>query len=154
MKIKEKVYITNNSAETKKLGRDFAKALEKGDLVCLYGDLGSGKTTFAQGLAQGLEIKEKIISPTFIIVRCYELQTQNSKLKSLEAETFYHIDLYRMESVNDLRELGLEEILENQSSITAIEWAEKMKDLPEKRIDIKFAYEGENKRKISFALGF
>ena len=145
MKIKEKVFITNNSAETKKLGRDFAKALEKGDLVCLYGDLGSGKTTFVQGLAQGLEIKEKIISPTFIIVRSYKLGVRN----------FYHIDLHRVENKRDLEGLGIEEIISDKSNIIAIEWAEKLKSfLPERRIDIKFAYEGENKRKISFALGF
>lgn len=156
-----KVFITNSFEETRRLGRDFAKSLRVRDIICLYGDLGSGKTTFVQGLAEGLGIKRRIISPTFIIVRCYELQNKKSKIKNKNynfklknLERFYHIDLYRVKS-DDLRGLGVEEILNDSSNIVVIEWAKNLgKFLPEKRIDIKFAYEGENKRKISFALGF
>ena len=68
---------------------------------------------------------------------------------------FYHIDLYRTESKKDIEGLGIEEIINNKNNIVVIEWAQNLgKYLPEKRIDIKFAHEGENKRKISFALGF
>ena len=137
-----KVFITNNSKATKTLGRNFAKSLRVGDIICLYGDLGSGKTTFVQGLAEGIGVKEKIISPTFIIIRAYP------------SKNFYHIDLYRIEN-DHIKGLGLEEILEDPSSITAIEWAQNLKNLmPEKRIDVKFSYTGENKRKVTFALGF
>jgi tRNA threonylcarbamoyladenosine biosynthesis protein TsaE len=137
-----KTFATNSFKETQKLGRDFAKTLEKGDIVCLYGNLGSGKTTFTQGLAQGLGIKNRIISPTFIIVRSYELGAMSS---------FYHIDLYRMENEKDIEGLGIEEILDSKSSIAAIEWAEKLKDKsPKKRIDIEFSYEKNNVRKITF----
>ncbi|MBI2614012.1 MAG: tRNA (adenosine(37)-N6)-threonylcarbamoyltransferase complex ATPase subunit type 1 TsaE [Candidatus Levybacteria bacterium] len=140
MKIKEKVFITKNSQETKKLGRDFAKTLKKGDVVCLYGDLGSGKTTFTQGLAEGLGIKEKIISPTFLIIRTYP------------PKNFYHVDLYRVAN-NNLQELGLQEILKDPSNITAIEWAQNLKEeLPKKRIDIIFSHEKENTRRITFSL--
>jgi len=143
MKIKGKVFITNNSQATKKLGRDFAKVLEKGDVVCLYGDLGSGKTTFVQGLALGLEIKQRIISPTFIIVRSHKLGVRS----------FYHIDLYRIKSEKDLQSLGIEEIINDKNNIVVVEWAEKLKKmLPEKRIDINFAYKKENIRKITFNL--
>ncbi len=136
-----KTFTTNNSEETQELGEDFAKSLRAGDVVCLYGDLGSGKTTFVQGLAKGLGVKEKIISPTFIIIRTYPLKN------------FYHIDLYRIEN-NDLQGLGLEEILNNLQNIVVVEWAEKLKKyLPQKRIDIKFSYEKEKKRKIIFSLG-
>jgi tRNA threonylcarbamoyladenosine biosynthesis protein TsaE len=135
-------FTTNNFKETQKLGHDFAKTLEKGDIVCLYGDLGSGKTTFVQGLAQGLGIKNRIISPTFIIVRSYELGVMGS---------FYHIDLYRMENEKDIESLGLDEILNNKNNITAIEWAEKLKSKsPKKRIDIEFSYEKDDVRKIEF----
>ena len=75
-----KVFITKTSKETQKLGYDFGKVLEKGDIVCLYGDLGSGKTTFVQGLAVGLGIKQTIISPTFIIVRTIESRIMNQEL--------------------------------------------------------------------------
>ncbi|MDP2637751.1 MAG: tRNA (adenosine(37)-N6)-threonylcarbamoyltransferase complex ATPase subunit type 1 TsaE [Candidatus Levybacteria bacterium] len=144
-----KVFITNSSNETKKIGRDFAKSLEAGDVVTLYGDLGSGKTTFAQGLAEGLGIKKRIVSPTFVIVRTYEIQ--NSKFKSLEQGMFYHIDLYRTESEKDIEGLGLEEILRDSENIVVIEWVEKMgKNLPKKRIDIKFFYEKESVRRIVF----
>lgn len=149
-----KVFITSSSKETQKLARDFAKNLQGGDVVALYGDLGSGKTTFIQGLAKGLGIKKRIISPTFVIVRFYELQAQKSKLKSLEPGTFCHIDLYRTESAHDLRGLGLEDILNDSSNIIAIEWAEKLKSLMlEKRIDVEFLYEKNNSRKIKFGLG-
>jgi tRNA threonylcarbamoyladenosine biosynthesis protein TsaE len=134
-------FTTNNFKETQRLGHDFAKILEKGDIVCLYGDLGSGKTTFVQGLAQGLGIKNRIISPTFIIVRSYELGVMS----------FYHIDLYRMENEKDIESLGLGEILNNKDNIIAIEWAEKLKDKGLKnRIDVEFSYEKNDVRKIAF----
>lgn len=152
MKIKEKIVITNNSEETRKLGRDFAKVLKKGDTICLYGDLGSGKTTFVQGLAKGLGIKSRIISPTFIIVRKYKVRIND---KGLMINDFYHIDLYRIGSERDIEGLGIEEIINNRNNIVAIEWAEKLKSYcPQKRIDINFFYEDENKRKINFSLGF
>ena len=140
----DKSFVTKNSQETKKLGFNFAKELKRGDVVCLYGDLGSGKTTFTQGLAEGLGIKQKIISPTFIIIRTYPLKN------------FYHVDLYRVEN-DGMQGLGLEEILGDTSNISVIEWAEKLKDLlPKKRIDIRFSYDpptgGESAREITFSL--
>ena len=147
-----KVFITKNFRETQRLGYDFAKVLRKGDVICLYGDLGSGKTTFVQGLAEGLGVKNRIISPTFIITRCYKLKTQKSNVKTTaqNSKLFYHIDLYRIGG-NDIRGLGLEEILNDSSNIVAIEWAEKLKNnLPQKRTDIEFFYEKDNVRKIVF----
>jgi len=136
-----KVFITGNSGQTRKLGYDFAKTLNKGGIICLYGDLGSGKTTFVQGLARGLGIKSRIISPTFVIIRSHRLKVS----------TFYHVDLYRTEVEKDIENLGLEEIMNDPQNIIAIEWAEKLKDyLPEKRIDIEFVSEKENIRKIMF----
>lgn len=138
------IFTTHNFKETQKLGRDFAKTLQKGEVICLYGDLGSGKTTFVQGLAEGLGVKSRIISPTFVIVRRYELQSQNS-------ERLYHLDLYRIENEKDIESLGIEEILNSKENIVVIEWAEKLKSfLPKKRIDIEFVNEEENVRKIMF----
>ncbi len=145
MKTKENNSITNNSEETKKLGRDFAKSLRAGDVVCLYGDLGSGKTTLVQGLAKGLGIKKRIISPTFIIIRNYRF-----KHCDLGFKNFYHIDLYRIESKGEIESLGLEEIINNKNNIVVIEWAEKMgKSLPKKRIDIFLEHLSDDKRRIA-----
>ena len=163
MRIRKKVFITNSSKATQELGRDFAKVLKKGDIVCLYGDLGSGKTTFVQGLAEGLGIKQRIISPTFIIIRSYSLKSQkskvksqkyNSKVKSLGIRTFFHIDLYRIDDEKSITNLGIEEIINDPQNIVAIEWAEKLKSfLPTKRIDVNFFYEKEGVRKVAFSLG-
>ncbi|OGH24409.1 MAG: tRNA (adenosine(37)-N6)-threonylcarbamoyltransferase complex ATPase subunit type 1 TsaE [Candidatus Levybacteria bacterium RIFCSPLOWO2_01_FULL_39_24] len=152
--MKEKVFVTNNFEETQKLGENFARSLlaspqgETSNVITLYGELGSGKTTFVQGLAAGLGIKNRIISPTFIIVRSYKLRIKD---KGLMINDFYHIDLYRVESERDLEGLGIEEIVNNKNNIVVIEWAEKLKKyLPQKRIDIKFSYEKDNIRKIMF----
>lgn len=140
--MKKKIFITESFEETQKAGEEFAKRLylEGVNLIALYGDLGSGKTTFVQGLAKGLGIKKRIISPTFIIIRKYELGIRD----------FYHIDLYRVQSGDDIKGLGIEEIINNRQNIVAIEWAERMERLlPKKRIDIYFEYLDENKRKIT-----
>jgi len=92
-----KVFVTNSSEETQKLGRNFAKTLKNGDVIYLCGILGSGKTTFVQGLAQGLGINGRIISPTFVIVRNYKVKKNKVNIIS-----FYHIDLYRIGSGKDI----------------------------------------------------
>jgi tRNA threonylcarbamoyladenosine biosynthesis protein TsaE len=133
-------YTTNSFEETQKLGEEFAQKISLGDFVAFYGDLGSGKTTFIQGLARGLGVKRRIISPTFIIVRHYRI----------ENGSFYHIDLYRTESKNDLLGLGIDEIIEDKNNIVALEWAEKMGEmLPKKRIDVRCEYLENDKRKIT-----
>lgn len=132
--------ITKSSSETQELAKDFAKKLKGDEVIALYGNLGSGKTTFVQGLAKNLGVKERIISPTFIIIR--EHKFNNKK--------FYHVDLYRVQKLSELKELELEEILNSKGRIVAIEWAEKIKDLlPGKRIEIYFENISENERKIT-----
>jgi tRNA threonylcarbamoyladenosine biosynthesis protein TsaE len=141
-----KVFITNTSGETRELGRDFAKTLKKGDVIRLYGDLGSGKTTFVQGLAKGLGINSRIISPTFVIVRNYRIKNNESNIMD-----FYHIDLYRMESGKDIEALGIGEIMNNENNIVAIEWAEKLKNYrDQKGIIVEFCYEKKDARRIVF----
>ncbi len=110
--------------------------IKDGGVVCLYGDLGSGKTTFVKGLAKALGIKARIISPTFLIIRSYG--------------RFYHIDLYRIDQPADLVNLGLSEILSDDSNIVVIEWPEKIHGLlPVKRIDVYFEIVDEKTRQIS-----
>ncbi len=93
------VYKTNSPKETENIAKAFAKKLEKGDVLCLSGDLGVGKTAFVQGLAKGLGIEEYISSPTFTIVNCY-----SGKLP------FYHFDVYRIGDSEEMYEIGYEEL--------------------------------------------
>src|SRR5476649_2454201 len=96
--------ITINFKETQAFGLEFAKTLRGGEVLALYGDLGSGKTTFMQGLAKGLGITRNIISSTFIIMRTY---TINRKvLKNL-----YHLDLYRIDNDEQAVDLGLKDLI-------------------------------------------
>lgn len=113
-------YLTNSEQETKKLAQKFAKIFQTG-VIALIGELGAGKTTFVQGFAQGLGIKEKIISPTFVLIRQHKVP-QTEKI-------LYHIDLYRIEGDKNIKQLGLEEILLNPRNIVLIEWAEKIANL-------------------------
>jgi tRNA threonylcarbamoyladenosine biosynthesis protein TsaE len=149
--------ITKNAEGTKSLGRKIATDL-KGKIFVLTGDLGSGKTTFTQGFAEGLGIKNRIISPTFILMRKYpmQLKSQNSNLKTtiqnLELTNFYHLDLYRLEKniENEIENLGVKDIWKDKKNVMIIEWAEKIKNLlPKETIWIKFENLGENERKIT-----
>jgi tRNA threonylcarbamoyladenosine biosynthesis protein TsaE len=125
-----------------KIGCDLAFNKLKLRILCLYGELGSGKTTFIQGLACGLGIKKRIVSPTFVFMKRYAIRGTQ--------DIFYHIDLYRIEKFEDTRSLGLEEIFADPNGIIAIEWAEKItKILPKKRMDIQFNYLNYNKRKVT-----
>ena len=136
--------ITNSPNQTQKLGEEFAYRLKGGEIIGLIGELGSGKTTFVQGLAKGLGVKKRIISPTFVLIRSYKGKTREGKSLNL-----YHVDLYRIRDINDARGLGLEEIWSNPKNIVVIEWAEKIeKILPKKAIKIYFEYLGENRRRI------
>lgn len=135
-----KILTTRCPEETRSLGEEIGKTLKTGEILCLYGELGSGKTTFIQGLARGLGIQRRIISPTFIFIR--EYPTEGGIF-------FYHIDCYRIENEKQTKDLGLKDLIENSQNILAIEWAEKIKKLlPKKRIDIYFENRGERKRKI------
>src|SRR3989344_8455024 len=143
--------LTKSAKETKNFGRKIGDSLTISHqplVIALTGELGSGKTTFVQGLAEGLGIKQRIISPTFILVRKYEIPISNIQY---QISNFYHIDLYRLEEnvETEVRNLGLEEIWQNPENIVVIEWAEKIKSMiPKKAKWIKFENLGVDKRKI------
>ena len=133
--------ITKSARGTQKLGERLSADLKSGSILVLYGELGSGKTTFIQGLARGLGIKKRIISPTFIFIRPYTLTPKPC--------TLYHVDLYRIKKETEAHGLGLEELFADKSAIVVIEWADRIKEiLPRERIDIYFNYLDENRRKI------
>lgn len=151
--------ITKNAIETKNLGNQTAldllkersKNLEssikqgKGIIIALSGDLGSGKTTFIQGFAEGLGITSRLVSPTFILMRQYPI----------DSGKLYHLDVYRFEKdpQKEAKDLGLLEIISDPKNIVVIEWAEKIRDiLPKDTEWISFEYVDENTRKISSEL--
>ncbi len=135
---------TTSPQETARIGQEFGNCVrEKGiRVVCLYGELGSGKTTFVQGFAKGLGIATRLLSPTFIIVRRYQIPDNSGFL--------YHLDLYRMEGEKDLLGLGLPEILADSNSVVLIEWAEKLGELlPKNRVDVRFSVFEDGKHYVS-----
>lgn len=133
---------TTSPADTQQLGHKLSQSLTGGEVIALFGDLGSGKTTFVQGLAKGLKIKKRILSPTFVFMRAYPVSLKGQNL------TFYHIDLYRGENDRDFKNLGLDEVF-SDDSIVALEWAEKVKKvLPKKRIEVYFTKINDKKRRI------
>lgn len=137
--------LTKNASETQRFGKKFANNLKGGEVVALVGNLGNGKTTFVQGLAKGLGIKDSIISPTFILRRDYKSKTQNGRRKTL-----IHVDLYRLEmEINrEFKNLGVEESLADGATVV-IEWAEKVRRLlPQSTIWITFENLGGEKRRI------
>ncbi len=134
---------TKSPKETQKVGEKLAKKLSGGEVIALFGNLGSGKTVFVQGLAKGLGIKRKITSPTFVFMRSYPFSLHRKALM------FYHLDLYRGESDKDFEALGLEEIFA-PDAIVVLEWAEKIKkELPKKRIEIKLEKVDDRTRRIT-----
>lgn len=134
--------VTKSAKETQRAGELLVKDLKSRDLVCLEGELGSGKTTFVQGIARGLGIKERITSPTFVILKRFKV----SKIQHL-----YHIDCYRIKNPQELLDLGFEEILEEKNAVVVIEWADRIrKILPKDRLVVKFEMVGEKKRRITF----
>lgn len=157
----KKKYITNNTVQTKKLGRNLAERIlkdkirEKALVIALEGDLGGGKTTFIQGFARGLRIKEKILSPTFVLMKRFRIPQRrpNSQQKSydLKFADFYHIDCYRIEKTKEILNLGFKKIISNPQNIVSIEWADRIKKIiPKESIWIKFEFVDKGKRKITF----
>ena len=111
------VYETTNEKETFEIGYEIAKNSLKGDIYCLIGDLGVGKTVFSKGFAEGLGITEPITSPTFTIVQEYEGE-----------KPLYHFDMYRIEDPDELEMIGYEDYFYGQG-VCLIEWANNVEDV-------------------------
>ena len=129
---------TTSVRKTISIGKSLGKQLSPGDVICLTGELGSGKTCFVKGIAEGLGIKGKVVtSPTFIIIREYKGRIP-----------LYHVDLYRIGFIDDIRDIGMDEMVYG-SGVTAIEWAERISDrLPDDRIDITLKWVDDKTRSI------
>lgn len=134
---------SNSPKETQKIAIDLAQKIiktKKGAVITLEGELGAGKTTFTQGFADALGIKDKIKSPTFVLMKKYSIGIFN----------FYHIDCYRVKDEKDLKILELNEILNMSHNIVLIEWPERVsKIIPKNHITVHIDHVSENERKIT-----
>lgn len=124
------------------LAKELARELRGGDVLALSGNLGSGKTTFTQGLARALGIVVNVTSPTFVLMNIYELLKPINGIDGL-----CHIDTYRLESAQELQTIGAEEYIGRPDTLTIIEWPEKVKNLlPKDAIWISFELDDTLKR--------
>lgn len=152
-----KTYTTNSSQQTKELGRKLAqKFLSKGPqqkalVLGLIGDLGGGKTTLVQGFAEGLGIKQKILSPTFIILRKFEIRKEGpGRSNEVKFENFYHIDCYRIEQAQEILDLDFKQIISDPKNIVVVEWADRIEEiLPKTTLTLKFEIVNHNTREIT-----
>ncbi len=118
--------ITKNPEATKQIGKNLGQNLSAGSIVALTGELGSGKTTFVQGIGKGLRIRSLIKSPSFVIINEYDGPLP-----------LYHFDLYRLDNAEEILSLGYEEYFYEKRGIVVIEWAKKIEDfLPEEYLEI------------------
>ena len=134
--------ISNNIEETINLGRIIGEGLNKGNIIALIGELGSGKTCITRGIARGMGISEEfhITSPTFTLINEYPGRIP-----------LYHLDVYRLSGSGDLEDLGYEEYFYGKGAIV-IEWADKIKDIiPPDSIFVYLKYLGEKKREIKIS---
>lgn len=141
--VDSRVVILSSSQEmTNAIGMGLGQALQSGDVVCLQGELGSGKTHLTKGIAAGLGLSESVTSPTFIIVNEYAIPGRRHRL--------YHIDLYRVESLAEALATGLDEYWSGED-ICVIEWAERARPiLPADHLWVNLDYCGPASRKLEF----
>jgi tRNA threonylcarbamoyladenosine biosynthesis protein TsaE len=139
-----KKVLTANPDETRQLGHQVAQHLQGNENICLFGELGAGKTAFVQGLAQGLMIAETVKSPTFTYLREYDIPMRSTK--------FAHYDLYRLSdspTFHDLDSIELFERLANDDVIVCIEWAEKLEAYQNNAtFKVRFRYLEDEQREI------
>ncbi|MGD9092741.1 MAG: tRNA (adenosine(37)-N6)-threonylcarbamoyltransferase complex ATPase subunit type 1 TsaE [Anaerolineales bacterium] len=129
-------FISRGADQTRRLGMRLGALIQNGDVVCLVGDLGSGKTTFMQGIASGWGSLDTVTSPTFVIVNVY---------RGTDAGRLYHLDAYRLGSAVEAQELDLDVIMRNGPLV--IEWAERIKAaLPEERLWVNLQWIDKDQR--------
>ena len=136
-------YETHSDEQTREVGRELASVLPRQGLVLLTGDLGAGKTTLTKGIVEGLGAApaDSVSSPTFTLIHEYG-----------EPVRVYHIDLYRLESAEEARQLGLEDLLES-GALVLIEWGERFPELwPASRVEVRITDGGGENRIISISM--
>ena len=141
--MKKQSVVTASPQETIEFAKGLAKGLKPGTVLCLEGQLGSGKTTFIKGLAEGLGLKhpEQVKSPTFVLMHIYKAKVQ-----------LYHFDCYRLNSLEELENIGFQDFVNDPQAISCVEWAEKAGDLiPKDARHIRFEILGASKRRLTLS---
>jgi tRNA threonylcarbamoyladenosine biosynthesis protein TsaE len=130
---------TDSPEQTKALGRALSGVLAPGDVVSLTGDLGAGKTTLIQGAAEGLGVSEPVLSPTFTLVREY-----------VGDQRVYHLDVYRLDRLHEVLDLGFEEILD-RGGVVFVEWGDAIQALlPDAYLQIELLVNEADDRRLVF----
>lgn len=138
---------TQSAEETCNLGEKIGNYLKKQPnvntacILLLQGELGSGKTTFMQGVAKGLGIPHRLVSPTYILVKEYEINEGNY-------QKLYHIDLYRLTKMRETDMMQFADIFANSNAICAVEWPERLDTKLASAVNVQFFVAGENSRRI------
>jgi len=155
-KVKRMKKITASAKQTRDLAKKLASSLKGGEVICLFGQLGTGKTIFVKGLAQGLGIRKIVTSPTFVLMKIYPVGSVGSvgspaSYISYKIKYLCHVDAYRLAKGQELLNLGINDWLGKEQVVTVIEWADRVREiLPKKRINIKMDFgKEENKRIIN-----
>ena len=127
-------FLSRSPEQTRRIGMRLGSEIKTGDIICLQGNLGAGKTTFVQGLAQGWGSLDSVSSPTFILVNLY---------RRANGDQIFHLDTYRLESVAEAEELDLDSMLAEGALI--IEWPERLGELlPRNRLDVVFEAQAQD----------
>lgn len=136
---------THSEKETFDFARSYAKKLLGGEVIGLIGELGAGKTVFTKGLAAGLGVKENVNSPTFVLMKIYEIRDPRSIIRNL-----IHIDAYRLAKPEELSAIGAPEYFGRPDTVAIIEWADKIRSvLPDKFVLITIMAKDKKHRKIN-----
>jgi len=134
--------ITHSEKETMSIAKKFALSMKGGELLCMYGDLGAGKTTFVKGFVGALSKNQKISSPTFVLMKHYRVSRG-------KIDEVVHIDAYRISDTSEILNIGFEEFIGDGRKVVIIEWADKIKNIfPKQRIDIHIKHLGVDTRQI------
>lgn len=133
-------FFSRSPEQTRRIGMRLGGLLKAGDVICLQGDLGAGKTTFTQGLAQGWGSLDSVSSPTFILVNQY---------RRADGSQLFHLDAYRLDSVPEAEELDLDSMFDKGAFV--IEWPERLGNLiPAERLHIQLEHLSEEHRRMNF----
>jgi tRNA threonylcarbamoyladenosine biosynthesis protein TsaE len=136
-------FVSHSADQTRRLGARLGALLQGGDMLCLEGALGSGKTCLAQGVGRGWGVMQTLISPSYVLIREYDRPSDGLML--------FHIDLYRMSGEDEAADLGLDEILAASDAVSVVEWADRARALmPANHLWITLAHIDETRRGMRF----
>ena len=143
-------YLSNNSDETRALARELLRNLKGVKVILLRGELGAGKTTFAQSVLDIMGAEGPFTSPTFVIMKKYDLKNSKFEIRNSKFTQAYHFDCYRV-GAQDILDLGWQEIIANPKNLVLVEWPERIAEIwPPHFLKIAFYIQDEERRRIKF----